>query len=301
MRWSPRRRGWRWRCCSADCQPVLFADPEARGDRRRPCRLARARWTACWRRRWRRWRRWAPSAARIRAVIGPTISQRAYEVGPEFLDRFRDEDEAALRFFASGKGDRYLFDLPGYGLDRLRRLGWAGAVDPALHLFRPRAVLFLPPQRASVRSRLRPADLGDPALAPPIGRLANPRQIGRRNLARISGQSLARPLPRSSLAKAGIAGCPAIRRGRTRCPNRPRRDAAACKMPRLPPFARRIGARRMTGNGTNEPDTATRKRSKIMAKKRWMKSVLKAAAETKVAMPWERGARRAPVDRPPHH
>jgi hypothetical protein len=30
-----------------------------------------------------------------------------------------------------------------------------------------------------------------------------------------------------------------------------------------------------------------------MAKKRWMKSVLKAAAETKVAMPWERGARRA--------
>ena len=27
-----------------------------------------------------------------RAVIGPTISQSAYEVGPEFLDGFRDED-----------------------------------------------------------------------------------------------------------------------------------------------------------------------------------------------------------------
>jgi hypothetical protein len=30
-----------------------------------------------------------------------------------------------------------------------------------------------------------------------------------------------------------------------------------------------------------------------MAKKRWMQSVLKAAAETKVAMPWDRGERRA--------
>ena len=26
---------------TADCQPVLFADPESWGDRRRPCRLAR--------------------------------------------------------------------------------------------------------------------------------------------------------------------------------------------------------------------------------------------------------------------
>ena len=28
----------------------------------------------------------------IRAVIGPSISQRAYEVGPEFLDQFLMED-----------------------------------------------------------------------------------------------------------------------------------------------------------------------------------------------------------------
>ena len=57
------------------------------------------------------------------AVIGPSISQRAYEVGPEFLDRFLEEDAENARFFASGKDDRYQFDLPGYGLKRLRSAG----------------------------------------------------------------------------------------------------------------------------------------------------------------------------------
>jgi len=64
---------------------------------------------------------------RVIAVIGPTISQAAYEVGPEFLDRFRAEDDEATRFFANGKGDRMLFDLPGYGLHRLRAAGVAHA------------------------------------------------------------------------------------------------------------------------------------------------------------------------------
>lgn len=57
---------------------------------------------------------------RIRAVIGPTISQRAYEVGPDFFDQFLAEDPDSSRFFAQGAGDRLLFDLPGYGLSRLR-------------------------------------------------------------------------------------------------------------------------------------------------------------------------------------
>ncbi len=59
----------------------------------------------------------------ISAVIGPCISQAAYEVGPEFLDAFRDEDPANTRFFANGAGDRLLFDLPGFGLHRLRAAG----------------------------------------------------------------------------------------------------------------------------------------------------------------------------------
>lgn len=59
----------------------------------------------------------------IAAVIGPCISQRAYEVGPEFLAAFEAEDPAHAWFFANGNGDRYLFDLAGFGLKRLRDAG----------------------------------------------------------------------------------------------------------------------------------------------------------------------------------
>lgn len=68
----------------------------------------------------------------IHAAVGPTISQRAYEVGPEFFDRFRDEGLGWERFFTQGKGDRFLFNLPAFVLQRLRdagvaQAGWIGA------------------------------------------------------------------------------------------------------------------------------------------------------------------------------
>jgi YfiH family protein len=59
----------------------------------------------------------------IVAVIGPTISQGAYEVGPEFVERFLDADAETARFFAGGQGDRAQFDLPGFALYRLRQAG----------------------------------------------------------------------------------------------------------------------------------------------------------------------------------
>ncbi len=59
----------------------------------------------------------------ITAAIGPTISQRAYEVGPEFVDQFIDENQDYARFFAKGRQDRSLFDLPAFGLYRLRQAG----------------------------------------------------------------------------------------------------------------------------------------------------------------------------------
>jgi len=61
--------------------------------------------------------------ANITAIIGPTISQSAYEVGPEFVETFLDDDPESARFFANGTGDRALFDLPGYSLNRLRAAG----------------------------------------------------------------------------------------------------------------------------------------------------------------------------------
>ncbi|KGM86312.1 uncharacterized protein, YfiH family [Roseovarius mucosus DSM 17069] len=60
---------------------------------------------------------------RIKAVIGPSISQAAYEVGPEFIEEFLAEDRDNARFFANGVDGRYQFDLPGFGLHRLRQSG----------------------------------------------------------------------------------------------------------------------------------------------------------------------------------
>lgn len=67
----------------------------------------------------------------ILAAVGPVISQRAYEVGPEFVEQFLDDDPDAARFFANGQGDRSMFDLPGFCLSRLRTAGvgdaaWTG-------------------------------------------------------------------------------------------------------------------------------------------------------------------------------
>lgn len=63
----------------------------------------------------------------IHAVIGPTISQRAYEVGPEFLDEFLSTDVGNERFFKRGKEDRFMFDLPAFGQHRLQSAGIARA------------------------------------------------------------------------------------------------------------------------------------------------------------------------------
>ena len=107
---------------TADCAPVLLADAAAgvvgaahAGWRGALDGLVEATVAAMARLGARR--------ERIRAAVGPAISQRAYEVGPEFLDRFRDEAAGFERFFVPGEGDRLRFDLPAFVLDRLREAG----------------------------------------------------------------------------------------------------------------------------------------------------------------------------------
>ena len=107
---------------TADCQPVLFADGTAgvigaahagwRGALEGVLEAVLDAMEALGARR-----------ADTVAVIGPSISQRAYEVGPEFMDAFLAADPENARFFAQGQGDRLHFDLPGFGLCRLRRAG----------------------------------------------------------------------------------------------------------------------------------------------------------------------------------
>ncbi|WP_299624687.1 peptidoglycan editing factor PgeF [uncultured Tateyamaria sp.] len=111
---------------TADCQPVLMADATAgvigaahAGWKGAQAGVLEATVDAMV--------HLGASRNNIHAVIGPTISQRAYEVGPEFFDVFLDEDPHNTRFFAGGDGDRMHFDLPGYGLSRLRAAGVGSA------------------------------------------------------------------------------------------------------------------------------------------------------------------------------
>ncbi|MBE1290639.1 MAG: peptidoglycan editing factor PgeF [Rhodobacteraceae bacterium] len=116
---------------TADCQPVLFHEAEAG-----VIGAAHAGWKGA--------RAGVLEATidlmvaqgavreKINAVIGPTISQANYEVGQEFFEEFVDDDPESARFFINGAApDKYLFDLPSYGLTRLRNAGigqaeWCG-------------------------------------------------------------------------------------------------------------------------------------------------------------------------------
>ncbi|MCU9850392.1 peptidoglycan editing factor PgeF [Defluviimonas sp. WL0024] len=107
---------------TADCQPVLFADARAgvigaahAGWRGALSGVLEATLAAM--------EDLGASRGNTVAIIGPTISQKAYEVGPEFFDTFLTEDPDNDRFFAGGEGDRVHFDLPGFGLHRLREAG----------------------------------------------------------------------------------------------------------------------------------------------------------------------------------
>jgi polyphenol oxidase len=115
---------------TADCQPVLFHDAKAdvigaahagwRGTKDGVLQATIAAMEGL-----------GSQRANIHAVIGPCISQAAYEVGPEFLQGFLDDDPANARYFSGGKGDRALFNLPAFGLAQLNEAGvgraeWTG-------------------------------------------------------------------------------------------------------------------------------------------------------------------------------
>jgi hypothetical protein len=60
----------------------------------------------------------------IIAVIGPTIQQNFYEIGPEFHQDFLDEDAGNNIFFKSSpKVGHFMFDLPSYVSHKLQNAG----------------------------------------------------------------------------------------------------------------------------------------------------------------------------------
>lgn len=108
---------------TADCGPVLFADPE-----QRVIGAAHAGWkgafTGVLENTVAAMERLGARRDRIVAVLGPSIGPANYEVGPEFVDRFVADDAANERYFApSQTAGHAMFDLNGYTVDRLARAG----------------------------------------------------------------------------------------------------------------------------------------------------------------------------------
>ena len=110
---------------AADCGPILYADAEAR-----VIGAAHAGWkgalTGVLESTIEAMERLGARRERITAVLGPSISQANYEVGPEFFERFTAADQANEAYFvASQKPAHFMFDLNGYTVDRLKAAGVA--------------------------------------------------------------------------------------------------------------------------------------------------------------------------------
>lgn len=110
---------------TADCGPVLFADAHAR-----IIGAAHAGWkgafTGVLENTVLAMEGLGARRENIVAVLGPSISQANYEVGPEFMERFVQADEGNARWFVpSGRPAHALFDLNGYTVARLGAFGVA--------------------------------------------------------------------------------------------------------------------------------------------------------------------------------
>lgn len=106
---------------TADCGPVLFADPE-----NGVVAAAHAGWkgatSGVLENTISAMVKVGANRSSITAVLGPTISQKNYEVGPEFVERLVALSAENNEYFtASRNPDHAMFDLPGYIVDRLEK------------------------------------------------------------------------------------------------------------------------------------------------------------------------------------
>ncbi|HWL31268.1 MAG TPA: peptidoglycan editing factor PgeF [Xanthobacteraceae bacterium] len=124
---------------TADCGPVLLADPTAR-----VIGAAHAGWrgalTGVIEATVAAMETLGARRSRIAAAAGPMIRQPNYEVGQDLLDRFVAADADSARFFIPAQRPGHaMFDLAGYVVSRLERasigeiedVGFCTYADPA--------------------------------------------------------------------------------------------------------------------------------------------------------------------------
>ncbi|AMJ60826.1 peptidoglycan editing factor PgeF [Bosea sp. PAMC 26642] len=117
---------------TADCGPILFADAEGgvigaahSGWKGAFTGVIASTVTAM--------EKLGARRERILAVLGPTISAKAYEVGPEFVERFKSGNPTYARFFtASERAAHAMFDLPAFIALRAQEAGIGRFVDLGL-------------------------------------------------------------------------------------------------------------------------------------------------------------------------
>jgi purine-nucleoside/S-methyl-5'-thioadenosine phosphorylase / adenosine deaminase len=141
---------------TADCGPILLAEPRAR-----VIGAAHAGWrgalTGIIESTVAAMERLGAARDQIRAAIGPMIRQSSYEVGLDLLAHFRADDPECGRFFSPAARDGHaLFDLGGYVAARLKCAGVVHVEDLGLCTYAD-AARFFSYRRATHRSE---ADYG---------------------------------------------------------------------------------------------------------------------------------------------
>lgn len=108
---------------TADCGPVLFADPI-----NKVIGAAHAGWRGAFdgvlQNTIDQMIELGAERENITASLGPCISQKSYEVGPEFYQRFIDKGEKLSKYFKpSEQAGHYMYDLNSFIQDQLKSAG----------------------------------------------------------------------------------------------------------------------------------------------------------------------------------
>jgi len=139
---ATRARGLGLGVTGADCGMLLFADAAAG-----VVGAAHAGWKGALfgviEATIARMERLGAQAKNVHIALGPMISGRSYEVGPEFVERFRAEDAGHSRFFApSEKPGHAMFDLPAFIDMRAARAGVASFENIGVDTYEDEAHCF---------------------------------------------------------------------------------------------------------------------------------------------------------------